>query len=144
MAVLAAALEVESRGPKTIRRFLMGTDIIYKGGLVNSNSSGLAVAGADTSGDSCLGVACETVNNSAAGADTWVDVFVSGCFKLELSSVEQPDTGRVLYVMDDRTVGDKTAATNDVAVGMLVELVSATYGWVEVGNTGRGLVVATG
>jgi hypothetical protein len=61
-----------------------------------------------------------------------VNVYMSGCFKLVGTSLEAADTMKLLYISDNGVVIDG-AATNDIPVGIMIEMISATSAWVEIG-----------
>ena len=127
---LTADKELEMKDPGGIIRLKMGASkTIYKGSMVSiTKSTGLAMASADTSADIFAGIAVEG-NVSAATGTYYVKVYTSGVFRLVGSSLEEADIGQSLTVSDDLTVTD-SASTNDIPVGILVEMVSATDAWV--------------
>ena len=108
--------------------------IIYKGSIVAISAAGYAIPATDTAGLLVVGIAHETVDNSAGAAGAKVIRYVYGRrFNLTASgTINQSSVGDMLMVADDSTVTDATTATNDIAVGTCVEYVSATEVWVEV------------
>jgi hypothetical protein len=117
-----------------LKSYLVADNVhIYKGALVCVEpTKGYALPGADTASYRFVGVAAEECDNTltghAAGGKS-VRVWHKGEFLLTATSITQVMTGQVLYLVDDETVDDVTV-TNFVPVGVLVEYVSATSGWV--------------
>jgi len=101
------------------------TSLVYKGSLVCNNTSGYAVAGADTSGFIFRGVAYEQADNSSgADGDKTVRVWKKGIHYFAASGMAITDVGAAVYVSDDQTVAKTTS--NSVACGTIVDFVSAT------------------
>lgn len=108
---------------------------IYKGGLVCLNSSGYLIEGTDTAGLQFVGVAYENVNNtSGSDGDKNCRVHTTGTHRLTATSITQAMVGDLMYLADDATIDD--TSTNYICVGRLVEYVSATSGWVDIGQRG--------
>jgi len=130
MAALTADKELEMKNPGGVIRLKMGASkTIYKGSMVSiTKATGLAMASADTAADIFAGIAVEG-NVSAATGTYYIKVYAEGAFRLVGSSLEEADIGQGLTVSDDQTVTD-SASTNDIPVGILVEMVSATDAWV--------------
>lgn len=115
---------------------------IYAGSLVAIQADGHAVPAADAANLKVVGVAEETVDNSAgADGDKWVKVRYGILARFAASSITQAMVGRVMYVVDDQTF-DEAVGTNGIKAGRLVEYISANEGWIEVENTGEGVVTA--
>jgi len=131
MSALSADRET-TRKAKGLKSLLMGTDIIYKGGFVTLTAAGLAVAGQATAGYKFAGVAAEKVDDSAGAGTKWCKVFTEGLFKFAATSITQAMVGEMMYLTDDQTF-DETPATVPIPVGILVEYVSATVGWIDIG-----------
>ena len=106
---------------------------IYKGSLVSADATGNAIASADTAGTTFLGIATENALGGASDGDTWIRVEMGRAVKLVCTSITQAMVGDSMFVVDSGTVDDAAGATNDILVGVLVEYVSATSGWVFVG-----------
>lgn len=103
---------------------------IYAGSLVCANASGYAAPAADTVNFTFLGVAHETVDNSGGSAgDLWIKVESPVIALFAASSIAQSKVGHTVYVVDDQTFDDGIG-TNGIAIGILVEYVSSTSGWV--------------
>jgi len=136
--VLSAARNTQSRGsPGASHRYPCGVDVIYKGGLVNIDANGYAMAATDTASEWCAGVADETVDNSGGSAgDKWVRVISGRSYRLAATSITQAMLGEVMYVVDDQTFDDGGGPTNDVPVGTLMEFISVTEGWVYIPEGG--------
>lgn len=88
---------------------------IWEGGLVCiKRSDGKAYAGADTSGYSFLGVACD---NYSTG-DTDVAVWVEGEISVVCTGVAITDNNKVGYISDDNTIL-LVGAANDIKCGII-------------------------
>ena len=101
---------------------------LFAGEIVSLNAAGFAKKGADTASEKVVGVADKTVRNStgAAGAKE-VRVWTYGVFTFAFSgTATQADTGKDVFVMDSQTVALAATATNDIKVGSIVEVLSAT------------------
>ena len=132
MTILAADTERPSRsGPGIGLRYPCGVDIIYKGALVNVNAAGFLIAAGDTASETCVGVADENVDNSGGSAgDLFCKVISGRAFLITATSLIDADVGTLAMVVDDDTVEVAAATSNDVTVGTIIELVSATSVWV--------------
>ena len=126
MAALSAAKRQRMTNPANRIGFKMGTDIVYQGGLVTAlNSAGLALAGQDTASHVFLGVAAETVDNSAGatGDDApIVEVWTDGIFEFDYASVTQAAVGTLAYILDDQTVAATGSTSNTILAGQVVEV----------------------
>jgi hypothetical protein len=131
MTVLAADRETSRKEPG-YKSLLMGTDIIYKGGFVTTDASGLALAGQATAGHKFAGVAYEKVDDSAGAGTKWVRVYTRGLFLLVATSITQVMVGQMMYLTDDQTFDDVPASIA-IPCGVLVEYISATSGWIDIG-----------
>jgi hypothetical protein len=134
MAVLAADRET-SRKEGGLKNYPVGVDIIYKGGFVGVNAAGYLMAMplvASATGYKFAGVADEKVDNSAGSAgDKFANVRTEGVFLFDATSITQAMVGQMMYLVDDHTFDDVPAAV-DIAVGILVEYVSTTSGWIQI------------
>lgn len=108
--------------------FPMAAVNIYEGALVNINSSGYATNASDTSGETCVGVADETVDNSGGSAgDKEIQVRTDGVHQFEMgSTANQATVNDLVYVSDNQTVDTAANLTNDVLVGRVVRFVDAS------------------
>jgi hypothetical protein len=117
-----------------LKSYLVADNVhIFKGAIVCVEPTyGYATPGADTAGYRVVGIAAEECDNTltghAAGGKS-VRVWHKGEFLLTATSITQVMTGQMMYLVDDATV-DEVTVTNFVPVGILVEYVSATSGWV--------------
>jgi len=134
MTALAKNGDFQRRGPITIRPYPAGAGAHpFKASIVVvDTTTGYAEAGTDAANKKCVGVATKECNN-AAGAAAALEVEAAvGVFRFACSSLEQADVGKLVYILDDATVTDGTAASNDIPVGTLVELESASFCYVSV------------
>lgn len=118
-----------TRGQGQIRAYKMIASLkIFAGGLVSIvTASGNAQKAGDTSGTKFVGIADKTVDNStgAAGAKK-VRVWATGVVQLGCASADQTWVGQKVYAVDDQTVALAATTTNDILVGIVTEVVSAT------------------
>lgn len=123
--------EISARTP-TKEYPVIASDIIYAGALVSLTSAGYArPADDDLVGDRFVGVAKKTANNSAGAAGAIdVEVKLEGEILVAMANAVQADVGTVATVLDDQTCGSAGDGTNDINVGMVSELESATQVWV--------------
>jgi len=129
MAALSADAEIDRKAGGLQSYPVEASAQIYKGAIVCINSSGYLVAGADTSGYLCAGIAYENVLGTTQGAK-FCRVYTEGVFKLTAISIAQTQIGDAMYVYTDKEF-DETS-TNSVLLGVLMEYVSATSGWVDI------------
>jgi len=131
MAVLSADRET-SRKDHGLKAHLMGTDIIYKGGLIGITPAGLAMAMSATAGYTMGGVAYEKVDDSAGAGTKWCRANTKGLFLFDATSISQAMVGQAMYAVDDHTFDDEPGA-EAIFVGILAEYVSTTSGWLDIG-----------
>lgn len=99
---------------------------IYKGAIVVLNTTGFAIAGADTANVRFVGISTEKVDNStgASSAKT-VTVDKTGEFEFTMTSNStQALVGTQVYITDDTTVN--STSTNTIKCGFITEYISAT------------------
>jgi len=114
---------------------------ILKGTMVAANATGFLVSASDAASLKVVGVADATVDNTA-GADGALSVNVrKGTFRFAASSITQAMVGTIMYVVDNQTFDD-AVGTNGVKAGRLVEFISTTEGWIEISESGVGVVLA--
>ena len=135
MTALSADRET-ARKEAGYKSMLMGTDIIYKGGMVTVDADGKAVAGQATAGHKFAGVAAEKVDDSAGAGTKWCKVYTEGLFLLVATSITQAMVGEMMYLTDDQTFDETPASGVAIPCGILVEYVSATSGWIDIGPAG--------
>lgn len=101
-------------------------DKIPGGTLCFSNAAGYATHVIDGGANKLLGVAHETGDNTGgANGDLNVDFWRESQFQFPVSGgVTQADIGKKVYAVDNDTLS--LTATNQVYVGTITEIVSAT------------------
>ena len=118
--------------------FSMGVDIIYEGSLVAiASATGYALPGSDAADRQFVGVAAEKVDNSGGSAgDKTVRVWQTGVFEFTYGAGggAQPIVGELVCITDDQSVDLPTGTSNEIPVGRIVELVSATSVKVDIGR----------
>lgn len=136
--VLSADLEVVHKQSGLQSFPVKDNDIIYKGALVCVDADGYLAPGADAVSYKFVGVAYEKVDNTLTGHSAGgksCRVYTEGVFKLVCTSaITQAMVGQMMYLTDDQTVAATTGGTYYIPVGRLVEYVSATSGWVDIGQ----------
>lgn len=132
MAALTANRTTKSKDLGAIRRYqLAASQTIYAGSMVMLDSAGLArPAAASVSNNGVVGVATE---KSTSGASDTIYVKVQeGTFLMAGTTLAQASVGDLVYAEDDQTV-DETQGSNEPRAGFLVEIESASLGWVKMG-----------
>ena len=133
MTALVADRDTHRRKASAPTSILAGVDILYKGAMAILNSSGHAVAGADTANSRFGGVVDKQVDNSAGTAGgTSVLVYTDGEHKFVASGLVAADLGKEVYITDDQTVQLALPGTGNVGCGRIAEFVSATEVWVDI------------
>lgn len=131
MAVLTDNKEVLEKASGLLQ-FPAAVDIIYKGAIVKTNAAGYLAPMAAEVGAIAAGVAYEKCDNSGGSAgDVKCKVLRQGVFLFVGVGLVQADLGKPAYASDDQTVSI-TQATNEVAVGKIVEVISATACYVDI------------
>ena len=103
---------------------------IYAGSLVCINTSGYAVAAANTAGYKLVGVAREQADNSAgSNGDINVEVSRAGAFEFASTGLTIAKVGDPVYISDDQTVS--TSAAN-VYAGVIAKHESATSAYIDI------------
>lgn len=116
-----------------LKSYPCGVDVIYKGGLVGIPTDGYVEALVLGTTPKFAGVAAEQKDNSAGSNGTLdIKVYTRGVFKFAATSITQAMVGQMMYAVDDQTFDD-TPGDYGVPVGILVEYVSATEGWIDIG-----------
>ena len=125
MTALTANKEVAEKN----RRLLsspVAVASIFKGAIVKINAAGYLAPMAAEAGASMAGVAYEACDNSGGSAgDLECKALREGVFEFVSSGLTQADLGSTVYASDDQTVST-TQGANEVAVGKISEVISAT------------------
>lgn len=138
MAAATKAINSPERPGKLLYLPLAAATVIYAGTLVALDSNGRAVPAADTAGLRVVGLAQETVDNSAGSAAALSINVKPGIFRMNNSATDAVDTndvGKLCFVEDDNTVNE-AGASDRVIAGRVVEVDSEGV-WVEVGHESR-------
>jgi hypothetical protein len=136
MAATTTAREAKRQEGRT-RSHKCAAVKIPKGVLVCHNTAGYATNGADTASFLFAGVAYETVDNSAGAAgDKSIRVEKTGDFEFAFGAgnAAQALVGTAVYITDNQTVDLAATTTNDVLVGYISEIISATKVRVRIDN----------
>lgn len=109
------------------------SEIIYKGAMVGIDADGYLNAMGTALALRFVGIAAEKKDNdSGLDAALWCRVYTEGVFLLTATSIAQTMVGQPMFCTDDQTLDD--TGTNYQYCGVLVEYVSATSGWVDIGK----------
>lgn len=120
MAALTADRPLSKSGAGHAEEYdVAASTTIYAGALCCLDASGNLVPASDTAGLKFAGVAEEQADNSAGAAgDISVAVRTDIVVECEPGALVAADAGTVCFILDDQTVTDALAATNDVPCGL--------------------------
>ena len=92
------------------------------------DAAGFAINAGDDANTVVVGVADETVDNTAGAAgDVEIKVRRTGVFTFNSGfSAAQADVNTLCYAVDNQTVDLAATTTNDVLVGRIVEVISSS------------------
>lgn len=141
MAALAADRVTKSKGPLRRQSYPVAADaVIYAGAMICIDADGYAIPASDTAGISNVVGIATAAHDNTGGADGDVDVVVEygGAFLIDAAAgIDQTNVGRDAVVVDDQTVTDAAAGTNDIVVGRILEFVDESQNkvWVNIDNT---------
>lgn len=110
---------------------------IYQGAQTVVNAAGFLEPLTEAAGKKFAGRAYEECDNTLAGhaqGGKRCRVERGGVGLVAAASITQAMVGDVMYGKDDATVDESTTLSVGVKVGVLVEYVSATLGWVDYGQ----------
>ena len=100
--------------------------VIYQGALVMINAGGFLQPCIDEAGGVFAGISRSSVDSTGeSNGDSRCDVEARDAFEVACTGMAAGDVGKVVYALDDNTVG-LTQAGNEVAVGKIIEVISAT------------------
>ena len=96
---------------------------IYEGAFVRMDAGGDIEGAGSTSVEPCLGIALETVDNSAGSdGDKTCKVLVGGIIEHDVASTTVANIGDVCYCADDQTL-NLTVTTNELC-GWIINFIS--------------------
>lgn len=132
MTALTDNKEVLEKHRRLIENPVAASVVIFKGSIVMSNATGFLAPAAALAGAKMAGMAYEKMDN-ANGADGDVNckLLREGLFELDGAGFTQADLGEMVYASDDQTVST-TQGTNEIAVGKIAQVVSASKVYVDV------------
>jgi predicted RecA/RadA family phage recombinase len=132
MVALTDNKEVAEKHRRLIENPVAASVVIFKGAIVMLNASGLLAPAAALAGAKMAGMAYEKCDNSnGAAGDVDCKLLREGLFELSGSGFTQADVGEEVYASDDQTVST-TQGTNEIAVGKIAQVVSATKVFVDI------------
>lgn len=139
MSALAAKRDVRRQPGEVLSFKVEEATKIFEGALVSVNAAGYLVNATDAANDLFIGVADETIDNTA-GADGALEckVRIGGVIDLAYGGTATiANLGDPVYAVDNQTVDLAGVTTNDVLVGRVVEFVSASKVRVALVSPGR-------
>lgn len=138
MTALTASTDRRRKGAGKIQQFgVNGGSTIYEGAAVALNEEGYLVPMSDAANRVFVGIAYETKKNTTAegyGTDNDLKcrVYRSGIFRFASTGLVQADVGIKVYFLDDNTIDPADVTSKDILAGILLELDTASYGWVDI------------
>lgn len=136
---LSAATDRRGKNKGKLQQFgVNGGSTIYEGALVGLNEEGYLVPVTDAANISFQGVAYETKKNTTAegyGTDNDLKcrVYRSGVFRIpSANGLVQSDVGILVHAMDDNNIEPDDQSSHDIVAGVLLELDTASFGWVDI------------
>lgn len=123
-------------GQKNATILLADSQTVYEGAIIMRNSSGDPIVGADTASCVCIGVASAAVTSAGSNTTKFVNVeYGHEEWFASTGTFTKASIGANVVIADDQTISTAAVGTNDVAVGILVQLetINGTAGgWVRV------------
>lgn len=139
MAALAADKKRITRnlgGVKVATVLLADSQTVYEGAIIMRNSSGDPIVGADTASCVAMGVASEAVTSGTSNTTKFVKIeYGHEEWFASTGTFTKASIGANVVIADDQTISTAAVGTNDVALGILVQLetINGTAGgWVRV------------
>lgn len=139
MAALAANKKRRTRnleGMKIATILLADSQTVYEGAIIMRNSSGDPIVGADTASCVGIGVAAKAVTSGSSNTTKYVDLeYGHEEWFASTGTFTKASIGVNVTISDDQTVALAATTTNDVPIGMLVQLetIDGTAGaWIRV------------
>lgn len=132
MAALTQDRNTPERANKEFQYPVAAAAKIFAGSIVMLNATGFAKKATVATGEKCVGVAQEQVDNTG-GADGAIDVKVKrGLFRFANDgTVARVDIGGTAFAVDDQTVADNNGTSTRSAVGVIRD-VDTVGVWVEI------------
>jgi hypothetical protein len=107
---------------------------VIGGGMVAFGATGYARPAANATTSRCMGVAMETVDNTAGAAGAATVKVRRSCFSFATTDVTLADVGKDCWAVDDQTVTKTQPGSNPAKAGVIVAVDvsgSATQVWVD-------------
>lgn len=133
LSALSADVDLDRKEGGLQSYGVAASEQIYKGSLCVISATGYLEVLTDAASKRFVGVAYEKKLGTTDGV-VKCRVYTSGVHKLTATSITQAMVGQMMYGTDDATIDDTTGGTYYIPVGRLVEYVSATSGWVDIGQ----------
>lgn len=123
-------------GQKNATVLLADSQTVYEGAIIMRNSSGDPVVGADTASCVAMGVASAAVTSAGSNTTKFVNVeYGHEEWFASTGTFTKASIGVNVTISDDQTIALAATTTNDVVLGILVQLetINGTAGgWVRV------------
>ena len=132
MASLTDNKEVLEKHRRLLENPVAAAVVIFKGAIVMSNATGFLAPAEALLNAKMAGIAYEKVDNAnGAAGDVDCKLLREGLFELSGAGFTQADIGKEVYASDDQTVSI-TQGTNEIAVGKIAQVTSATKVYVDI------------
>lgn len=114
------------------------TGVVYGGCMVIANTAGNCTNATDAASSRFVGIARKGATNTGSAGDVVAELYTGGDFHIAIhsTSLDATDIGKTVFIYDNNTITDAGTATNDIPVGTLVRLASASVGVVRLFTPG--------
>lgn len=104
------------------------TGVVYGGAMVIANAAGNCTNATDAAASRFVGVAKRTQTNTGAAGAVIAELYTSGDFNFNIqgSTLTAANIGQTVFIFDNDTVTNAATAANDIPVGAIVRIVSAS------------------
>ena len=113
---------------------VLANEVLVYGGMVTINADGFLKNAEDAASEVFCGIAVEQITGGAASGDESCKVDIGGAEVKavhEDGSMTQADVNTPVVQQFNNEVTSATTGTNDIAVGVISEIVSGTVVWVK-------------
>jgi len=115
------------------RRYLTGSDTLYRGAMASMTVAAGAIAATNTAGHSVVGV----VEKQVVGDGTLFVNVLLGIFEFVATAITAVMESTMMFVVDDQTFDD-AVASNGIKAGVLYRHSSNTLGFIVINGESRG------
>lgn len=125
MTALTQDVDRQEKEGKLLSSPLAASVTVYQGAISMHNAAGFAAPMVPAVGIAFAGIAFEKATNAGAAGDVDCKFEKEGAFLMEGTGFTQGSVGSEVFASDDNTIS-VTQGTNEVAVGKIVQYISAT------------------